>query len=604
MTNSFSRHRCARLARWRFPYARWAVLFAWLAALVSATSLAQTAPKLASVTPEDGATLVPTTATLSFVFDQEMDVSVPLFQTIPNVIAGNFEVTAPGFSQSLIPSWGADKRSFTLKAAIQFPYATFTWTLNPNGSLFPLKGKNGLPLATVTGTFSTGVGGTVPVLVAANPANDSTGVLLTAFVTFNFDQAMKTNTAIAGNPPSVPAAVSWSGAGLDPTKFKYSWSANGRSLLCDYVGDLPPNTEISWELNPAAAPVKLENPAGKVVPTGLYAGHFRTGSGIDCTPTTQPPATQGSYSLFKSSSFSQTPPADPVPTSEDQAFNFGAIVQGPQIGDAPTAGTLTGPSGTSTALTVIPGSSLQLFQFAATESELEATAPPGNYTFRFTLGTRPETSATMALPADNPPIPRIANLEAAQAIKADADFTLSWNAFTGAGPDDYLALSIFDDRGRLRFSAPDPCVPRELPVTATSIVIPAKSFATNSHLTATIVFNKVFYFSTNVVANMAGYGAIMRTTQFPLQTLGGGGVVTPPEPARLANPRQLPDGRPQFEVIGVAGSRHTVQRSPRLGSEANWSTVQALTLDASGRATAEDSQRPGGVPAFYRAQAE
>ncbi|MCC6231367.1 MAG: hypothetical protein IT580_01920 [Verrucomicrobiales bacterium] len=580
----------------------------WLALLTSLvfgfSVHAQTAPKLASVTPVDGATLVPTTASLVFVFDQEMDTTVPLFQSIPNAIAGNFEVTAPGFNQSLLATWGADKKSFTLKAVIQFPYATFTWRLNPTGSLFPLKGKNGLALATVSGTFSTGVGGTVPVLAAANPATDSIGVPPSQVVSFSFDQAMKTNTAIAGNPPSVAAAISWSGAGIEASKFRYTWSANSRVLFCDYEGNLPVNTEILWELNPAAAPVKLENPAGLAVPTGMYAGHFTTGSGIPCNPPTTPP-NMGFFTLFKSSSFIQDSASEPVPMEGGSSFTFGAIVQAAALGPNPVSASLTAPNGTVTPLTSFVPQTLQHGVIAATEEEFEAAAPAGTYTMRFVMGTQPEASVPMTVPALNPPVPRITNFDAAQAIRADADFTLAWNPFTGASATDYISITLIDDRGRVRFTAPDPCVPRELLSTATSVVIPAKTLATNSVLSGTIVFNRSFYSSTNAVPNMGGYGSVTRSTQFVLRTQGGGGGGTTPTPARLTHPQRLSNGHPQFIVEGAPGSRHAVQRTTGLGSTATpWLSVQTVTLDAAGSATFEDAAADLSRPAYYRAQAE
>lgn len=214
-------------ALYSIPRARGA-LASLILVLVQGSSWAQTAPQLVSVSPPDGATLVPTTAALVFVFDQDMDTTLPPFQSIPNVIAGNFEVLATGFNQTLLATWGADKRTLTIRAAIQFPYATFTWRLNPPGGLFSFKSAAGVLLATVSGTFATGVGGATPVLASSSPANHAMGVALDVQVTFNFDQIMKTNTAIGGMPPAVPAAVRWTGTGLDVAKFTYSWSANGR----------------------------------------------------------------------------------------------------------------------------------------------------------------------------------------------------------------------------------------------------------------------------------------------------------------------------------------------------------------------------------------
>jgi len=578
-------------------------LLAFLLLLAPSLARSQTAPKLASVTPEDGATLVPTTASLVFVFDQEMDTNVPLFQSIPNVIAGNFEVTATGFNQSLIATWGADKKSFTLKAAIQFPYATFTWRLNPTGSIFPLKSKTGIPLATVSGTFSTGVGGTVPVLGSTSPANNTINVSPDAPISFHFDQVMKTNTAVAGNPPAIPAAIAWSGIGLDPSQFRYSWSANSRSLLCTYPGGLPPNTEITWALNPPSAPVKLENPAGKAVPSNTYAGSFTTGSGIPCNPT-QPPPDQGYYTLFKNAAYLQNSSAIPVPSSEDAAFVFGAIVQGGSLGDKPTSGSLTLPNGTQTPLASLPGQFIQFQQRYPSEAELQAAAPPGSYSFRFVMGTKPEASATLEMPAANPPIPHITNFDAAQAIRPDSPFTLSWNSFPGAGASDFIALTILDERGQIRFSAPDPCIPRELPSSATSIVIPAKSFATNSILSGTLVFNRNYYYSTNAVPKMAGFGSIGASTQFTIRTTSNGGGGTPPAPARLTNPQLLPNGSLQFSISGTANARYTIERTPSLSAGSTWSALFTVTLDAAGRGVAEDPQPNRPAPAFYRAAAE
>lgn len=563
---------------------------------------AQTPPALVSVTPADGATLVPASASLVFVFDQEMETATPLFPTIPGVLVGNFEVTAPGVNVILLTSWGSDKKSLILRPSLPLPIATFSWTLNPVGGLFTLKSKAGMVLPLVRGSFSTGSGVTDPVLVSSNPANNATGVAREVVITFTFDQPMRTNTAIGGNPPSTPAAILWTGVGLDVTKFRYTWSANSRSLHCDYVGDLPGNTEIFWSLNPPVSPVKIENAAGKVLPSSTYSGRFTTGSGVPCDPPPQPPD-QGSYTLYKASNFFQEGAGDPLPLLENAPFVLGAMVQGSSLGPAPTAGSLTSPAGTSTPLSLIAGLYLLNQQPFDTEAELEAAAPAGDYRLRFTLGSQPETGATLTLPAASPPVPRIANLAAGQNIRWDADFTLSWNPLTGVGPNDSIAVTLVDAQGRVVFSAPDPCVPRELAPTATSVVIPAKTLATNSVVSGSLVFSRNFFFSTNAVPKMFGLGNIVRSTQFNLKTQGGGGA-NPPVAARLTNPRLLPNGNPAFDLTGTAGARYGVQRTSQPGVGATWTTVVTVTLDASGRGSAEDADAARSFPAYYRAVAE
>jgi hypothetical protein len=560
----------------------------------------QTAPRLVSVTPVDGATLVPTTSSLVFVFDQDMDTAVPPFQSIANVIAGNFEVLAPNFNQSLLASWGADKRTLTIKPAIQFPYATFTWRLNPTGSIFPFKSKTGVALATVSGTFATGVGGTAPKLGSSNPANNATRVDLDIQVVFNFDQVMKTNTAIAGAPPAVAAAVAWSGTGLDPAKFTYSWSANGRSLVCDYTGDLPPSTEIGWELNPPAAPVQLENPAGLRLPSGTYSGHFRTGSGIPCDPT--PPRLTGAATASTAMApSSSAPPATRPPLSGGQGFTFGTFVTSPPLGPAATNGSLTRPDGSRTNLLTIPGNYLQSYERAGTDAALDALAPPGPYTLRFTQVGSPERSIVIDVPTNHPPIPRITNFEAAQAIDANADFVLAWNGIPDAGERDSISLTVVGADGRLVFMAPDPCVPLELPASATSVVIPARTLPTNSLASATLVFNRLYYFSTNEVPKMSGFANLGRTVQFNLAT---GSRPAPASPATFSEYRLLANGRPQLLLSGSPGRAYTIQRAGTPGPAAGWSTVATVTPDAAGRTTFEDSQTGASFPRFYRAVAE
>src|SRR5262245_59911959 len=86
---------------------------ACFATLVVSMQSFAAAPALVSVTPADGATQVPTTSGIVFVFDQDMDTTGLLIQSGPGY-AGAFSVTAPNFNQTLIPTWGADKRTLTI----------------------------------------------------------------------------------------------------------------------------------------------------------------------------------------------------------------------------------------------------------------------------------------------------------------------------------------------------------------------------------------------------------------------------------------------------------------------------------------------------------
>jgi hypothetical protein len=204
----------------------------------------------------------------------------------------------------------------------------------------------------------------------------------------------------------------------------------------------------------------------------------------------------------------------------------------------------------------------------------------------------------MSMPPSPPPTPKILNFVEAQSINAAADFTLQWNGFAGAGPQDHISMYLSDTNGNVVFQAPDPCIPRELPVTATSVLIPANTLRSNQTYQANILFGRVFYNSTNDVPGMAGYGDIIRNTRFAVAT-GTGGSVTPVA-SSLSEVRLLPNGNPQFTLGGTVGASYRIERTANLinGSWQNLGTVTVLPL---GTISFEDTQNPKTFPLFYRA---
>ncbi len=564
---------------------------------------AQGTPTLTSVTPANGATGVAVDGTLVFVFSTPMGVDVSFIPSVPPFVVGNLEFTPSGSIAAVEFQWSDDGRTLTCQPVSEMPVnTTITWKLNPAGAMFPITSSGGVALATVSGSFTTGAGGgggTGPKLVSSSPADGATAVPVTTAVVFVFDQAMQKNTALGGFPPTVPGAIAWGGTGVTATKFSYSWSTDGMTLTCDYSGDLPGNTEIAWTQNPGTL-IQLESEAGDPLPSGTYAGSFTTGQGSgggeDCDPSGVP-ATWGAYTLSKSSSYQQTSTADPVPVAESP-FAFSVLANGPQAGPAATAGSLTLPNNTSQTLQALFGF-LTFSDTPATDAALDAAYPAGNYTLRFTQTGQPERVIPMTMPAASVPVPKIANFAAAQAVNAAQGFTLSWNAFTGAGASDYLSLTITDGLGNLLFQAPNPCVPRELPVTATSIVIPANTLETNKSYSAMLAFGRTFYSSTNAVPEMAGFGGVSRSTEFTINTGTGGGAA---DPARFTGYRLLPNGNPQMNLTGTAAHAYTIQRTSSLVTPA-WSNAGTVTMDGAGAAVFEDTAAGKTFPLFYRAVA-
>lgn len=599
---------CLRVARLRAAL----LGLGWGVALAAGPGVWGQAPQVASVTPANGATGVGVTTPLVFVFDQVM-AEVPVFPTIPGFFVGNLEVTPAGVP-ILDCEWSEDLRTLACTPTADFPAnTTVNWKLNPAGTLFPMENEAGVALATTSGSFATGAGSgggggggndEEPVLVSSSPADGALSVPVTATVQFVFDRAMKKTPGIGGAPPFAVGAVQWAGSGLDAAKFTYAWSEDGKTLTAEYAGDLPGTTEVSWVLNPALGVVKLESEEGVALPGGEYSGVFTTGAGTgggggDCDPDGVP-STWGFYTVSKMLNFVQSSANEPTAAMED-AFSFGAVVTSPQAGPAVTAAQVTVPPNTSKPLEGVPIGGFWVFNDPqSTSAELNTAYPGGAYTLRFTRTGEAERAIAMTMPGATPPVPRIANYAEAQAVVASQAFTLRWNAFTGASDSDSLNLSIRDQSGVV-FDAPDPCVPRELAVTATSIVIPANTLADNKTYHATLSFSDGFYFSTNTVSNMAGFGVVSTSTEFTIIT-GTGGGPGPAVPARFTAYALLDNGRAQMTLTGTADRTYTIERATRIGP-GDWQTAGTVLMGAGGTGTFEDPQPAGVLPRFYRAVA-
>ncbi len=569
---------------------------AWLPGVTPARGQA---PQLVSTTPPDQATDVPTRAPLVFTFDRDMNTTIPVVSSLPGLFVGNIEFEPP-IGILVEGTWSGNQRVLTCVPLDSWPpNTTITWRLNPPGTLLALTSAAGIPLVTVSGSFTTGGsggGGAEPILLATIPANGAAGVAVTTSVQFLFDQPMQTNTAVAD-------AFRWLGTGLEPARFTYTWSGDGRTLTADYAGDLPPLTPITWLLNWSGTTRPLTSTAGVPLPADTYSGVFTTGTagggGEDCQPDGIP-ASWGAYNLVKSAAHQQTSAAAPLPVAEEP-FHFTVFVSSPRNGPQITAASITPPGGAPQNLTAAPFGGFLAFNQSFTQpAALDAAFPAGTYLLRFTQSGQPERQINLPLPASAPPVPQIANHNAAQAVNPAQDFTLRWNAFTGATAQDGLSLVVTETNltgGTVVFQAPDFCVPRELPPTATSVVIPAGTLKSNRTYQATLTFFKQGYSSTNAVPEMAGAAGVVRSTDFTLRTVGGG---TPAQPAQFTGYRLLPDGRLELTLAGTPAQPYTLQRATSLATR-DWSPAATVTPDVTGRAVFVEPAGGLPVPRFYRA---
>lgn len=314
-------------------------------------------------------------------------------------------------------------------------------------------------------------------------------------------------------------------------------------------------------------------------------------------------STLGSYTVTKLFGYRQISAAEVIPQPNNPAL-FNTTIASPTAGPAVTNGSLTLPDGTTKFFTNQFGY-YNLFAPLGSEAALEAAYPAGNYTVRFNQTGQPERVIPMTMPATPTAIPKILNYDEAQAIDAASDFTLQWNPFTPQGPGPFIRLIITDELGKLVFMAPNPCVPRTLDPTATSIVIPTNHFSAGVNYQGLLVFGFNFYNSTTDVPQMAGYGVVQRSTTFALKAKGTGGTggnggTNTVSPAKFTSFRVLPNGHPELTLSGSAGKNYTIQRESSLALPA-WNALGPVTMSASGTAVFEDKDAALKFPAFYRA---
>lgn len=551
------------------------------------------APLVVSTVPVNGAVDVTADTPISITFDRDMDTSVFVIGSL-----GNLGMVPSNLASQTQGTWSADKRTLTLKPLFgNWPInVTITWTLNPPGGigLFPIKSTGGTALATVAGSFTTGLG--APALGLVTPENNSENVATNIGVTFRFTQVMK-KIVLPGGPS---AAIRWTGTGIDPAKFQYNWSVDGRSLTALYNGGFPLKTRIDWVLNPSGASVVFETATGKPLPVDAYAGGFKTTAIPTCNAASIF-AAWGSYGVNKRSEFRQTSAADPVPetrgTLSPAPVIFSAVVQSPAFGGAISGGTLEMVGKSPMTLTNF-GTISSYYEVLDTEAAMDAAYPPGDFTLRFPQAGQPERVVTLTQAAsDLPPVPKLLNFDAAQAINPAADFALQWSAFSNAKTGDTLSIFLSNTNGQVVFQAPNVCIPLVLLPTDTSVVIPADTLAKGQTYNAELLFGKAFYFSTNTFPELYGYGYRLRATRFTVST--GAGTV-PSSAAVLANGTVQPDGKPTFALQGSAGKTYAIERSDRAGG-GTWTEVGTVSMDGQGKAVFVGAQVLGAGHSFYRA---
>ena len=436
-----------------------------------------------------------------------------------------------------------------------FPKAGFA-----SETQFTVKAKNS------DGTIDT----TPPTLVQSIPENGATLAAQLTGVGFVFSEPMDTSKV----------GLVWSATlnglpyPLDPAKFQTLWDGDGKTLVVTYgitSGGWPKGLTVQWSLRPDPnAANAFRDLAGNVL-DAPWAGLFYTPGGTPACPG-EDPVEAAVFGVFKQGNHLQTGPgiATGTPTNGGGSFLafFGKAGQGTSFNPAVTLEFPAPPAPKPHQLKVfsqtLPGFSV-LSQNFATQAELDQSYPASTYAVQIRNLLNPvDQQVTNSVVFDlgssgYPVIPHFANYAAAQAVDARADFTLTWDAFTGNDANSAIALKIEDSDGKEVFSAPDTCGGAPLAASALAIKIPTNTVVAGKTYWVTLSFEQATEHD-KLMPNIPGKGVavLASATQMTLKTIGGT-VVTAPVFKSIA---ATGSGNLTLVVDCTVGSTLTIHSAP------------------------------------------
>jgi hypothetical protein len=218
--------------------------------------------------------------------------------------------------------------------------------------------------------------------------------------------------------------------------------------------------------------------------------------------------------------------ANVSPTATDP-FYFEAVVGGVAAFEPVTNPQIQLPNGSVKTATATDDGGYGVSQAFMTQAALDAAFSVGTYTFSATVNLIGAVKGHADLPALTfPPAPQISNFSEAQAFDSTGAFTLHWNAFSGAGPDDLINLVLNDAAtGEILTSITD------LDASTTEWVFDQGEFEKNKSIKATLSFFRNGPMTLPASGELlAGAVAAVSETQFTMKSAGNSTAsdTTPP----------------------------------------------------------------------------
>lgn len=286
------------------------------------------------------------------------------------------------------------------------------------------------------------------------------------------------------------------------------------------------------------------------------------------------------YGILKSQQFIQSNANAPVALGANGfAFNSAVIMTSPGL---VTNATILPPNAASvrTLLPDVTGNALRFEERFNTQAELDAAYPNGGLSGSYLMsleclndGTQGAdlTFTLFGLPLAYPPSVRVSNFAAAQAIDHTVEFTLRWTASGQAL--DQIQVVIIDASSNAVYTSPAPFAAGALTGASNHIVLPAYTLPSNANLIGHLAIARPAVPNTAAYPGALGVAALIRDTEFPLQTRP---APVAPQVEIISGPAG--DSPLRLRIVGPPNRFYRLQASRTL---TNWNDI-LITNSATG----------------------
>ncbi len=347
---------------------------------------------------------------------------------------------------------------------------------------------------------TTGTDNQLPSLKNFRPFNGEQGVPVKSVIRFEFSEPMQQIVSI-----------NWTGTGLVPANFTYTWNQFSTVLSAVYNGSLPANTQIGWTLNSGGT---MKDIANNVLP--MNSGNFTTSS---AAATTDPDVSE--LFLLKTQSYFQT--GTVAIAQENYSFEaFGDL----NVLNSILNGTITAPPPSDAV--AYPGNDSYgtTFDFEAeyaSKGDLDRFFPSGNYLINLMTAHDGPKNILLNFPADNyPNTPTLTDAAPLLAVDPAQPLTLTWGAFDGADSSDAYFIEVIITKGTDDdvYSTSDGEGPGALTGQSTSVIIPANTLSPGRTYECELLFARIVANDESTYSGASFGAAFAKITKFELKTTG------------------------------------------------------------------------------------